>query len=98
MTQLGPFVGRSNDESRTGRRSRLNRPWPFDWICVSIGVRSGCRSGEENCERQGASPMALELSIRVKKLVAKLAKSFGIHTRHTESLGDFRYNSRAIGG
>ena len=39
--------------------------------------------------------MALELSIRVKKLVAKLAKSFGIHTRHTESLGDFRYNSSA---
>ena len=35
--------------------------------------------------------MALELSIRVKKLVAKLAKSFGIHTRHTESLGDFSY-------
>jgi hypothetical protein len=39
--------------------------------------------------------MALELSIRVKKRVAKLAKSFGIHTRHTESLGDFRYNSSA---
>ena len=32
----------------------------------------------------------------MKKLVAKLAKSFGIHTRHTESLGDFRYNSRPI--
>ena len=39
--------------------------------------------------------MALELSIRVKKRVAKLAKSFDIHTRHTESLGDFRYNSSA---
>ena len=41
--------------------------------------------------------LVVELSIRVKKLVAKLAKSFGIHTRHTESLGDFRYNLRAIG-
>jgi hypothetical protein len=41
--------------------------------------------------------MALELSIRVKQLVAKLAKSFGIHTGHAESLGDFRYKSRAIG-
>ena len=39
--------------------------------------------------------MALELSIRVKKLVAKLAKSFGIQTGRAESLGDFRYNSSA---
>ena len=46
---------------------------------------------------RGASPMALELSIRVKTLVAKLVKSFGIHTGHAESLGDFRYKSRAIG-
>ena len=41
---------------------------------------------------RGASPMALELSIRVKKLV----KSFGIHTGHAESLGDFRYKSSAL--
>ena len=41
--------------------------------------------------------MVLELPIRVKTLVAKLVKSFDIHTRPTESLGDFRYKSRAIG-
>jgi hypothetical protein len=31
----------------------------------------------------------------VKQFVAKLAKSFGIHTCRAESLGDFRYKSRA---
>jgi hypothetical protein len=42
--------------------------------------------------------MALELPIRVKTVVAKLAKRFGIHTRYTESLGDFRYNSSGSPG
>ena len=44
-----------------------------------------------------ARPMALELSIRVKELVAEVAKTFGIHLGHAESLGDFRYSSRTIG-